>query len=130
MDDQFSTALVVDNSTAEHDELAALDAAGHVHIHDSVESYFHTSSIPLDMGRFSHFLTLMPSGVVRAKGVLFMDGEPRGEKKHIFQYVGGRALLTTKPWKEEEDRRSALVFIGRSFDPDALKDSLTLCEAK
>jgi G3E family GTPase len=130
MDEKFSTALVVDSSTAEHDELVALDAIGHDHVHDFVESYFHTSSVPLDMDRFSHFLTLMPSGVVRAKGVLYVAGESRGDKKRIFQYVGGRSLLTTKPWKDGEERRSALVFIGRSFDPGALKDGLALCEAK
>ncbi len=133
IDAGFSTALVVDSSPLDHDDIAALEVEDHHHhVHEEVETYFHKSGKPLDLDRFGHFLTLMPPGIVRAKGFLhFTSGtkeENREDRKYVLQYVGGRPMLEMKSWKEGEKKQSALVFIGRGFDKDALRENLANCE--
>jgi len=135
IDEGFSTALVVDSSPLDHDDIAALedqDHHHHNHVHEEVETYFHKCVKPLDLERFGHFLTLMPSGVVRAKGFMHFTSvnvEKKVEdRKYVLQYVGGRPMLEMKPWKEGEARQSALVFIGRGFDKATLRENLANCE--
>jgi len=133
MDKGFSTALVVDSSPMDHDDIVALEVEEHHHhVHEEVETYFHKSGKPLDLDRFGHFLTLMPSGIVRAKGFLHFTSaakeENREDRKYVLQYVGGRPMLEMKSWKEGEKKQSALVFIGRGFDKDALRENLADCE--
>jgi len=133
IDAGFSTALVVDSSPLDHDDIVALEVEDHHHHdHEEVETYFHKSGKPLDLDRFGHFLTLMPSGVVRAKGFLHFTGgkmeENTEDRKYVLQYVGGRPMLEMKSWKEGEEKQSALVFIGRGFDKDALRENLANCE--
>ncbi len=129
MDESFSTALVVDGSTHDHDDIAALEDQDHCHDHDHVETYLHKTNSPLDMDRFTRFLETLPPGVVRAKGFLRFAGDKYDGKKHIFQYVGGRTMLTLKPWEGEEERLSALVFIGRDIDQAFLRAGLERCAA-
>jgi G3E family GTPase len=70
----------------------------------------------------------LPREVVRAKGFLdFADPEARG-KKYVLQMVGGRPVLSARPWETGEARQSAMVFIGKGFDRERLLSSLEACE--
>ena len=98
------------------------------HVHESVDTFFYKSKRALDPERFGNFLRLLPRSVFRAKGFLYFPDSRAAGKKYILQLVGRRANLEAKPWGEEEERQSAMVFIGRGFDTQALEQSLRECE--
>jgi len=134
LDAAFPTSLVTAGACCDHEDLAAAEnekscADHHESRHAHVESYFHKTDNPLNLQRFTIFLDHLPRSVVRAKGFMRFSDPRTQENKYILQYVGGRPLLTAKPWKEGEERQSAMVFIGKDFDVETLKRSLTECEA-
>ncbi|HCM27718.1 MAG TPA: hypothetical protein DIC34_14430 [Treponema sp.] len=138
LDADFPTSLVTEGARYDHEDLAALEngqlgeggyCSGHGGRHAHVESYFHKTEKPLDLERFSAFLDVLPRSVVRAKGFLRFSDPRTEESKYILQYVGGRPLLAAKPWKNGEERLSAMIFIGKDFDAEALRLSLQDCEA-
>lgn len=98
------------------------------HVHEPVDTLFYKSRKPLDLERFGAVMHKLPREVVRAKGFLdFADPEARG-KKFVLQMVGGRPVLSAKPWETGEARQSAMVFIGRGFDRERILASLEACE--
>jgi len=150
----FPLDLVFDTSRVDHSKLAGLemeeerhrghgdnegggksgivagaDGKSHYrHVHESVDTLFYKSQRPLDLERFGAVMHRLPREVVRAKGFLdFADPEARG-KKFVLQLVGGRPVLSAKPWEPGEARQSAMVFIGRGFDREKLLASLNACE--
>ena len=98
------------------------------HSHEPVQTLFYKTKTPLDLQRFGVMMRQLPVDVIRAKGFLdFADADAKG-KKFVLQMVGGRPVLNAKPWEPGEVHQSAMVFIGRKFDRDAITAMLKKCE--
>ncbi|MCB9834312.1 MAG: GTP-binding protein [Planctomycetes bacterium] len=67
---------------------------------------------------FEEFLAELPSGVWRGKGIVPIEGE-RG--RLVFHVVGSRRELHHDPHRDDE---GALVFIGKDFDEEMLREEL------
>ena len=110
--------------------------AHHHHIHDHVaESGITSISLkadrPLDAGRVTAWLNnvVQTQGVdiLRAKGIIDVKGEDR---RLVFQAV--HMILEGDfqgAWKNDADRYSRLVFIGRKLDEAGLKAGFESCIA-
>jgi G3E family GTPase len=65
--------------------------------------------------------------IFRSKGILALAGS---ERQYVFQ--GVHMLLEAengRPWRQGEERRNRLVFIGRNLDRDALNQDFAACLA-
>ncbi len=98
---------------------------------DDVQSFVWKDVRPLDMQKIEAFLSLLIQtygvDMLRYKGVLNIDGEPR---RMIFQGVhmlmGG---TPGKPWAADEVRESKMVFIGRNLPKKIFVEGLAYCVA-
>ena len=104
------------------------DHHGHDHDHDieatGIRGISLTSRKPLNANRFTAWLNevLQAQGpdILRAKGILDVAGEDR---RLVFQAV--HMILEGDfqgPWKNDADRYSRLVFIGRNLDEAKLRE--------
>jgi G3E family GTPase len=121
-----------------HDEHCGHDHHdhGHAQIHDHVAesgigSISLTAQTPIDGNRVTAWLNnvLQTQGVdiLRAKGILDVKGEDR---RLVFQAV--HMILEGDfqgPWKDNDNRYSRLVFIGRNLDEAALRAGFESCIA-
>ena len=105
-------------------------AEGHHHHHDAdVVSMSLKTEAPLDADKFddwmSHLLATQGQNMLRTKGILNIDSEP---KKFVFQAVHmmSEGEFTT-PWQEHEKRTSTLVVIGRNLNKAQLKEQFLAC---
>jgi G3E family GTPase len=92
-------------------------------------------SLRLDTPLDAHKVTIWLNGllqaqgpdILRAKGILDVKGEDR---RLVFQAV--HMILEgdmQRPWRDDEERYSRMVFIGRNLDEAALKASFERCAA-
>lgn len=127
----FPSDLVFETSSLDHGRLGDLEAESglHHHVHEEVDTLLFTTQAALDPDRLGLLLKDLPLGIVRAKGFLHFSGRRAGREKYLFQLVGARVVLETRPWGRGEGRMSALVFIGRGFDKALLEARLRSCEA-
>jgi G3E family GTPase len=115
------------------------DHRGHGHDHDDghdiessgIRGISLTATKPLNADRVTAWLNevLQTQGpdVLRAKGILDVAGEDR---RLVFQAV--HMILEGDfqgPWKEDADRYSRLVFIGRNLDEGKLRQGFEACIA-
>ena len=104
----------------------------HAHEHDeSVYSIALVEKGELDGDKLNQWLgdLLQTQGpdIFRMKGILNIAGE---DERFVFQ--GVHMLLDGKPdrlWKEGEERKNELVFIGRNLDENQLKKDFLACMA-
>jgi len=104
----------------------------HAHEHDeSVYSIALVEKGELDGDKLNQWLgdLLQTQGpdIFRMKGILNIAGE---DERFVFQ--GVHMLLDGKPdrlWKEGEQRKNELVFIGRNLDENQLKKDFLACMA-
>ncbi|PZQ62391.1 MAG: cobalamin biosynthesis protein CobW [Phenylobacterium zucineum] len=121
-----------------HDEHCGHDHHdhGHAHIHDHVaesgiSSISLTADRPVDGNKVTAWLNnvLQTQGVdiLRAKGILDVKGEDR---RLVFQAV--HMILEgdfQRPWNDNDQRYSRLVFIGRNLDVAGLRAGFESCIA-
>ena len=84
---------------------------------------------PLNGERLHAYLESLPGELLRGKGVLFVDDDPK--TRTIYQRVGSRWSCTpAEPWGEETPH-STLVFIGPtgSIDESHIETKLLACIA-
>ncbi|KAF1059961.1 CobW family GTP-binding protein [Burkholderia gladioli] len=106
--------------------------AGHDHEHDaSIVSFSLEETRPLDADRFGRWVNRLVlrdgARLMRAKGVLHFEGEPRR-----FHFHSVHMLLEGGPgpaWRADEKRTSRLVVIGRELDHAALRAGFSDCIA-
>ena len=70
-------------------------------------------------------LDVRAEDVYRMKGILSVEGF---RERYVFQ--GVHALFSGEaaaPWREGEERRSRMVFIGRGLDPELLRAGFDEC---
>jgi G3E family GTPase len=94
---------------------------------DEFESWNWRSEHAVDAQRLRAAIRAIPSGVMRAKGIL--RSADRAEERLVFQMVGKRHELTTE--EEKAPALSSVVAIGRrgSFDPERLTGLFDGCIA-
>lgn len=105
----------------------------HDHVHDdSVTSVSLTIDGDLDLDSVNYWLgglmELRSEDLYRMKGVLAIDGF---ENRFVFQ--GVHMLfegMPDRPWKEGEERRSRMVFIGKDLDAEVLREGFEHCIVK
>jgi G3E family GTPase len=73
----------------------------HHHPEEEYETWSFTSDQPLDGDAFRAFVETLPEGVLRAKGIIYLQENP--EERNIFQLVGKRWSLNAEdPWEDEQ----------------------------
>jgi G3E family GTPase len=128
-----------------HDEHCGHDHDHHRHDHDGHDHHDHGPSRhddaikgvslrldrPVDGNKITRWLNdlLAAQGpdILRAKGILDVKGE---ERRMVFQAV--HMILEGDlqgPWRNDADRYSRMVFIGRNLDEAALKAGFEACAA-
>lgn len=105
---------------------------GHAHEdHDTVYStWSFTSDRPLQPDRIRAALDALPVGVYRAKGILYVQGEPN--RRVVVQVVGRRIEVELGEHWDGAQKRSQLVTIGLrdGVDDDALEAAFRACEVQ
>jgi G3E family GTPase len=104
----------------------------HDHEHDDhVTSFSLIEDEPMDPGRFLNWLqtTVQAFGMdmLRMKGIISFSGD---NDRFVVQAV--HMLLEgdhQRPWREDEDRSTRLVFIGRDLPKDVIRDGFARCRA-
>jgi len=102
----------------------------HAHEHDAaVTSFVLTEKRPIDINRFMMWMTGFAAAhgdnLFRTKGIFHANGF---RERVVFQSV--RMLTTLKPerlWRDDEEKQSVFVVIGRDLDKQALADGLKQC---
>ncbi len=96
----------------------------HHHPDDEYETWSFNSEKPLDGEVFRTFVDTLPEGVLRAKGILYLQENTK--QRYIFQLVGKRWSLKVGAVWGEDLPFSRLVMIGLSgcVDPFWLKSNL------
>jgi G3E family GTPase len=93
----------------------------HHHPTDEYDTWSFASEQPLDGEAFRSMVEVLPEGIIRAKGILYLQENPK--QRHMFQLVGKRWSL--KPGGDWGDAQptSRLVMIGLlgSIDADWLE---------
>ncbi len=102
------------------------------HHHDEkIKSIGITDSRPLDSKKindwFSYLLQSRGADIFRMKGVLNIKSEPRRYVFHGVHMMFDGKL--ERPWPQNADRKSTLVFIGRNLDRDELEAGFASCLA-
>lgn len=105
---------------------------GHDHEHDTtVKSISLKLDTPVDSRKFDawigELLATKGQDILRSKGILDFKGS---DKRFVFQAVHMiKDGDFQRPWRNDEDRFSRLVFIGRELDRDALQQGFEGCRA-
>jgi G3E family GTPase len=108
------------------------DGGGLKHYHDEdMQSVSLKAEAPLDPGKFFPWVQTLvqeegPS-ILRCKGILSFKGDP---KRFVFQ--GVHMILDgdhQREWKDDEERVSRIVFIGRKLPEEKIRDGFTSCVA-
>ncbi|RYG60394.1 MAG: GTP-binding protein [Alphaproteobacteria bacterium] len=111
-------------------EFLANAAEGHHHHHaEDITSISLTTTAAINSEKFddwmSGLLAAQGQNILRTKGILNIDGEP---KRFIFQAVHmmSDGEFTTE-WNDGEQRKSTLVLIGRNLNKPELKAAFNAC---
>jgi G3E family GTPase len=102
----------------------------HEHEHDpAVTSFVLTEKRPIDINRFMLWMTGFAAehgdNLFRTKGIFYASGF---RERLVFQSV--RMLTTLKPerpWRDDEEKQSIYVVIGRDLDKQVFADGLKHC---
>ncbi|MFK0735518.1 MAG: CobW family GTP-binding protein [Gloeotrichia echinulata GP01] len=99
----------------------------HDHSHhlenDGFTSISFQSEKPFSIKKFQYFLdNQLPSGVFRAKGIMWFDESP---KRHIFHLCGKRFTMDDDEWKGTP--KNQLVLIGQNLEKETLLTQLQNC---
>ncbi len=102
------------------------DHAHDRHEHDVQQLWFE-SEHPFEPERLKLFFDELPQGIVRGKGVLYLDNKDGKKHKFVLQFSGGRRELRAVPWKRREKRGNVVLLLGKSFDVEGLREKLGAC---
>lgn len=103
---------------------------GHHHTHSDVRSISLFTGVPLQSEKLMSWLERVTreqgESILRFKGIFNVaDDDKRLVVQGVHMMVDGDRL---SPWKEDENRESRIVFIGRNLDKEALQQGLVACE--
>lgn len=107
-----------EHSHADHPDHAAIEG---------FTSLSFASDGPFGLRKFQNFLdNQLPSGVFRAKGILWFN---ESERRHIFHLAGKRFSIDDSDWPGTE-RKNQIVLIGKNLDHNRLRQQLQACIAR
>ena len=107
-----------EHSHADHPDHAAIEG---------FTSLSFASDGPFGLRKFQNFLdNQLPSGVFRAKGILWFN---ESERRHIFHLAGKRFSIDDSDWPGTE-RKNQIVLIGKNLDHNRLRQQLQACVAR
>jgi G3E family GTPase len=98
-------------------------------IHSEFATHAFCVGKPLDRERFETWAAAPPKGLVRAKGMLWVQGEPTGMVWHL---AGGRSSGLHAVEGQTKPQLSELVFIGNygdEWNPYDIEESIRQCIA-
>ena len=103
------------------------DDYDHEHFHDQFQHVSLALDRPLHPMKFQEFVnSKIPKTVYRAKG--FVDLGTKGHsRKYVFQLVGTRSELFWDNWRDSEEHKTQMVFIGTEFDKQQLEADFIAC---
>ena len=87
------------------------------HIHEEYQSLVFTTTHPISPDRFRKFMSSLPRGVYRTKGIMYF-GMAGYEQKYIVQSVGKKWDMYAEAWSENENPHTSFVLIGLGFNKD------------
>jgi G3E family GTPase len=109
-----------------------LEEHHHHHHDDKVSSIAFQEEKPLDLEKIDHWMSYLVrekgEDLLRYKGILHIKG-----MEHRIVFQGLHMLFSGNPdrkWKENETRRSELVFIGKDLNKKELEQQFKNCIAK
>ncbi|TVQ25620.1 MAG: GTP-binding protein [Spirochaetaceae bacterium] len=97
------------------------------HHHDAVVISEYTTDRRIDSQRLGEVLKSLPPGIVRGKGVLHFAGRRYRRYRFILQHTVGRTTFDARRKKRNDSSQSHLLFIGRGFDTDELRERVAAC---
>jgi G3E family GTPase len=97
-------------------------------LHDAQVLEF-ASDRPLKPQALKHVFETLEGGILRAKGVVYLEDPSATRYKYIVQYTGAQKQLYSRRWSTTEARRTNLVFLGTGFDAETLKEQLDCCQS-
>ncbi len=105
--------------------------ADHEHAHNSEITSVSIETGSVDPDKMQEFLEKLPESVIRAKGIVAMKESAKGERDElrvIYHKVGRRwEFEFGRPFDDDEERRTKLVFIGLKLDAMKLKKGVESC---
>ncbi len=100
----------------------------HKHTEEIVSHTFHFDH-PFDYRMLDQqlyvYLMLQSAGLYRMKGLAWLEGS---DEQYLVQSVGNQLDIEKKrPWKEGEERKSVMVFIGKNLKRSGIEKLLKRC---
>ncbi len=137
--------IFVENGVVDSSLLIGLDSAAEDHIHDThnhhddhhahgghhEHAHDHFNSLVVELGAvnpeklIASLTTLIDEfNIFRVKGFAYIDGKPL---RQVIQCVGNRIdQHFDRLWRQDEEKKTQLVFIGKGLDADVIKGRLAV----
>jgi G3E family GTPase len=87
-----------------------------------------SSDRPLNPDGLREVFGSLEPGILRAKGIVYLDDPTSRRYKYLVQYTGAQKQLYSRRWAPGEPRRTNLLFLGSTFDAPGLKARLDACQ--
>lgn len=100
----------------------------HHHHHEHFDSIFYKTKNPFNPKKLQDFINNLPETIYRVKGFIRLEDEKIPDRKWKIQVVSFRKQVFPGEWKEGEEKQSAILFIGKSFDKEYVKQKLQEAE--
>ncbi len=97
------------------------------HRHSEILQWIYTQERPLDPVILGQVIRDLPSDIIRGKGSLYLKHPSSARNQYLFQLSGAQKILTAHTWKRGEPRITQLLFTGKNFSVDELKQKLDSC---
>ena len=123
----FNPLELLDQSLTDFKDLEDLEKEKeHIHKHEDFEHYIFQSSKELNYDSFEEFIQNLDNSVIRLKGFVNFSNAPHKNKKYLLQYVVGSKDYRVVDW-ENQEKTSALLFIGKKLDRKPIESQLENC---
>lgn len=100
----------------------------HHHHHEHFDSIFYKTKNPFNPKKLQDFINNLPETIYRVKGFVRLEDEKIPDRKWKIQVVSFRKQVFPGEWKEGEEKQSAILFIGKSFDKEYIRQKLQEAE--
>ncbi len=97
------------------------------HDHDAVAVCEFSSDRTFDADRLGELLRTLPDGVVRGKGMVRFSDRAYRRYRFLLQHTVGRTTFDARRRTRKDTARSYVLFIGKNFDGEDLKERLSAC---
>lgn len=92
--------------------------------HHEVKVWEFECDQPLKLEAVKAAFAVEEPGLLRSKGILYLDDPTAQHWKYLVQVAGTQKQLYSRPWEAQEPKRTSLVFLGTEFDEKRLEQML------